>query len=212
VDSVRDAYLKAAGYALGLLRHPAVAAGWDDQSALAEMTVGALAGHLGRQIFTVRQQLDVPAKAEAPISLLDHYARSAWVDAALDDEPNVAVRRGSELESVDGPDALAGRAAAAVAELRARLPAEPADRAVFLPWGPWSLTLDDMLRTRMMEIVVHGDDLACGIGLDQAQPPEAAADIAVELLTRLALRKHGPAALVRALSRAERAPASITAF
>lgn len=124
----------------------------------------------------------------------------------------MAMRRGSELASADGPDALAGRAAAAIAELRAKLPAEPADRTVFLPWGPWSLTLDDMLRTRMMEIVVHGDDLACSVALAEAQPPEAAADGAIELLTRLAVRKHGPAALVRALSRAERAPPSIAAF
>ncbi len=211
MNSVRDEYLESADYALGLLGAPAVAASWAEPSALAEMTVGALAGHLARQIFTVRQQLDDPAGPGEPIPLLAHYARSAWVDAGLQDEPNVAMRRGSELESADGPDALAGRAAAAIAELRAKLPAEPADRTVFLPWGPWSLTLDDMLRTRMMEIVVHGDDLACSVALAE-QPPEAAADGAIDLLTRLAVRKHGPAALVRALSRAERAPASIAAF
>jgi hypothetical protein len=68
-----------------------------------------------------------------------------------------------------------------------------------------------MLRTRMMEIAVHGDDLACSAGLD-AQPPEAAAAVAIELLTALAVRKHGAAALLRALSRAERAPASIAAI
>jgi hypothetical protein len=44
------------------------------------------------------------------------------------------------------------------------------------------------------------------------EPPGAAADEAVELLTRLAVRKHGSAALARALSRAERAPASIAAY
>jgi hypothetical protein len=138
--------------------------------------------------------------------------RSAWVDAGLQDEPNVAMRRDSELESADGPDALAGRAAAAITELRAKLPAESAGRTVFPPSGRWSLTLDDMLRTRMMEIVVPGDELACSVGRAGAQPPEAAADEAVELLTRLALRRNGAAALVRALSRAEQAPASIAAF
>jgi len=32
------------------------------------------------------------------------------------------------------------------------------------------------------------------------------------LLTRLSIRRHGTVALLRALSRAERAPASVTAF
>jgi hypothetical protein len=32
------------------------------------------------------------------------------------------------------------------------------------------------------------------------------------LLTRLAVRRHGPTALLRALSRSERAPATIAAF
>jgi hypothetical protein len=96
--------------------------------------------------------------------------------------------------------------------LRAKLPGEPAGRTVFLPWGPWSLSLDDMLRTRMMEIVVHGDDLAYSVGRSASQPPEAAASAAIGLLSTLALRKHGTAAIVRALSRAERAPASIAAF
>jgi hypothetical protein len=51
--------------------------------------------------------------------------------------------------------------------------AEPADRVVLLPWGPWSLTLDDMLITRIMEIAVHGDDLAYTVGSLDLQLPEA---------------------------------------
>jgi len=212
MTSVRPAYLEAAGYAVGLLRDPAVARRWAEPSALAELSVGALAGHVARQIFTVQQQLADPAGHGEPIGLLEHYARSAWVDAGLYGEANVAMRTSSEREAAAGPAVLADRAAEAVTELAARLAAEPAGRTVFLPWGPWSLTLDDMLRTRMMEIAVHGDDLACSIGRDGVQPPQATAEVAVGLLTSLALRRHGAAALLRALSRAERAPASIAAF
>jgi hypothetical protein len=134
------------------------------------------------------------------------------VDADLQDEANVTIRRDSELEAADGAAALAARTAEAVVLLGAQLPAEPADRAVFLPWGPWALTLDDMLRTRIMEIAVHGDDLACSVDLGEPGLPTAVAAEAIELLTRLAVRRHGAAALLRALSRAERAPASIAAF
>jgi hypothetical protein len=83
---------------------------------------------------------------------------------------------------------------------------------VFLPWGPWSLTLDDFLITRIMEIAVHGADLACSVGLGEVPLPEEAADVAAGLLIRIALRRHGQAAILRALSRAERAPDSIVAF
>jgi Mycothiol maleylpyruvate isomerase N-terminal domain len=190
------------------------------------MSVGALAGHLARQVLLVRRMLATSAGTQSagtqeragtaailePISLLEHYARAAWVDADLQHEANVSIRRDSELEAAGGPAGLAARTAAAAAVLAAQLPAEPADRAVFLPWGPWALTLDDMLRTRIMEIAVHGDDLTCSADLGEPGLPAAVAAEAIELLTRLAARRHGAAALLRALSRAERAPASIAAF
>jgi len=212
MPSVRTAYVAAAGYAAGLLADPAVARRWDDPSALAEMTVGALAGHLARQIFAVPRLLALPATDEPPISILGHYARAAWLGAALQDQANVSIRDESATEAADGPAGLAARAAAVSAGLREQLAAEPADRIVLIPWGPWTLTLDDMLRTRILEIAVHCDDLACSVGLAQLELPDAVTDIAVALLAKLAVRRHGAAAVLRALSRSERAPASIAAL
>ncbi len=212
MTSVSSAFTAAADCAVRLLEDPAVASRWDDPSALAEMTVGALAGHLARQIFNVQRVLAEPPAPESPVSLLEHYAMVTWTQAGLHDGPNVAIRQHSETEAAVGPGALAASAAAALAELRAQLAAEPADRVVVLSWGRWSLTLDDMLMTRIMEIAVHCDDLACSIGLPAAELPDAAADLAAELLVRLAIRRHGQAAVLRALSRAERAPHSIAAF
>jgi Mycothiol maleylpyruvate isomerase N-terminal domain len=239
MTAVRATFLEAAEFAARLLANPAVAARWDDPSALADMNVGALAGHLARQVLLVQRMLATSAgprepagarepagprepagarepagtaAALEPISLPEHYARAAWVDADLQDEANVSIRRDSEREAADGPAGLAARTARAAAVLAAQLPAEPADRAVFLPWGPWALTLDDMLRTRIMEIAVHGDDLTCSVDLNEPELPAAVAAEAIELLTRLSVRRHGAAALLRALSRAERAPSSIGAF
>jgi hypothetical protein len=212
MTSVRSAYDAAAEFAVGLLGDPAVAAHWAEPSALAEMSVGALAAHLARQVVNVQLVLAEPAGAEPPIPLLEHYARAAWIGAGLQGAPNVAIRRDSEDAAVAGPAALAASTASAAADLRAQLAAEPADRAVLLPWGPWSLTLDDMLITRIMEIAVHGDDLACSVGLPDVQLPDAVADIATGLLVRLAMRRHGQAAVLRALARQERAPRSIAAF
>lgn len=207
---VRTVYLEAADRAAGMIADPAVADHWEDPSALPEMTVGALAGHLARQIFNVQRILAQPAADEPPISLLEHYARAAWIDAGLQDPANTSIRDESAQEAAEGPAGLAARAAAAAGELREQLAAEPDGRVVLIPWGPWPLTLDDMLRTRIMEIAVHGDDLACSIGLDEAHLPAAVTDIAIGVLARLAVRRHGATAVLRALSRAERAPASIT--
>jgi hypothetical protein len=212
MTSVRSAFDQAADFAVDLLGDPAVARDWAGPSALAEMTVGGLAAHLARQILNVQRVLAEPMGPEPPIPLLEHYARVTWIGAGLQDAPNVAIRRDSEHGAAAGAAALAASAADAASDLRARLATEPADRVVLLPWGPWSLTLDDMLITRIMEIAVHGDDLAYSVGLPGLQLPEAVADIATGLLVRLAVRRSGQAAVLRALARQERAPQSIAAF
>ena len=62
------------------------------------------------------------------------------------------------------------------------------------------------------EMVVHGDDLASSVGLPTPEYPEAAIEPVLALLTGVAARRHGQTAVVRALSRPQRAPASISAF
>ena len=42
--------------------------------------------------------------------------------------------------------------------------------------------------------------------------PQSAIDTVIDLLSRPAVRRHGPTAVLRTLSRAERAPATIAAF
>ncbi|MFI0447310.1 maleylpyruvate isomerase N-terminal domain-containing protein [Actinomadura sp. 6N118] len=210
--TIRETYLGAAESAVGLLADPAVAAEWQEPSALADFTVGGLAAHLAFQIFCVPSVLAEAPGDEEPIGLLDHYARAAWVDAGLDDEPNVALRRRGEELAADGAEQTTARAERTVADLRDVLADEPADRAVLLPWNGWSLFLDDFLVTRTMELTVHSDDLAVSVGVPTPPASPEAADVVAVLLTRLAVRKHGLTPVLRALSRAERAPETIAAF
>ncbi|MDP4501203.1 maleylpyruvate isomerase N-terminal domain-containing protein [Nonomuraea turcica] len=209
----RQSYLVAAASAVSLLSDPAVAGAWDKPSALTEFSVGGLAGHLAHQIVRVRDALAADnGAAEEPIGLIEHFSRSPWVQAGLDHESNVFVRRGGEAAAADGPVALVERTQALLDLLTAALPAEPADRVVHLPWANWSLTLDDFLLTRLVELVVHSDDLAASVGVETPALPESVIDPAVELLARLAVHRHGATAVIRTLSRAERAPATISAF
>lgn len=217
MNPVREAYLEAAASAQALISSPEVAAAWDAPSALTGFGVDGLAGHLAWQVLCVPRALaegpdEAEQKTEEPISLYEHYARARWLDAGIDDESNVGIRSfGADL-ATDGVDALTARTGSALAELRVALPAEAPDRNVRLPWAEWSLTLDDLLITRMMEIAVHADDLAVSVGVATPALPATVLDPVFDLLMRLAVRRHGPTAVLRALSRAERAPATISAF
>ncbi|MEV0228176.1 maleylpyruvate isomerase N-terminal domain-containing protein [Nonomuraea sp. NPDC050786] len=212
MGGIRQSYLVAAASAVSLLRAPAVAAAWDKPSALTEFSVGGLAGHLAHQLVRVRDVLAPNGQPQEPIGLLEHYSRSPWVQAGLDHESNVSVRRGGQAAAADGAAALADRAQALLDLQSAALPAEPADRVVDLPWSGWALRLDDFLLTRLVELVVHSDDLAASVGLDTPELPSSIIDPVVELLARLAVHRHGATAVIRTLSRAERAPATISAF
>ena len=212
MTGTRDDFLSSARSAADLLRDPAVAAAWSKPSALPEFGVAGLAGHLAFQILAIPRILAQPVPSEQTISLPEHYQRVAWVGAGIDEEINVRIRRGGDEEAAEGPAALVARVDAVVGELTDGLAAEPS-RPVRIPfWGPWSLTLDDMLITRMMELAVHSDDLAVSVGLATPELPPSAVDTVIDLLSRLAVRRHGATAVLRALSRAERAPATIAAF
>lgn len=209
---VREDFLATARVAAGLLREPAVAAVWGEPSALAEFSVGGLAAHLAYQVLAIPEILAQPVPEEPVVPVLQHYARVPWIDAGLDGEINVRIRRGGERIAAAGPAVLTGQLDTTLADLAGSLAAAP-NRPVRIPfWGPWSLLLDDMLVTRMMELAVHADDLAVSAGVPTPPLPPAAVDTVVDLLSRLAVRRHGPTAVIRALSRAERAPATIAAF
>jgi Mycothiol maleylpyruvate isomerase N-terminal domain len=213
-------YLDSAAVAVALLADPAVAAAWDQPSALAEFTVRGLAGHLARQVIVVRELLAAEPPAGQVVSLLDHYARAQWVGASLDHEASGMAHRGDEAAAARGAEAAAARGAAelvrgtaaALAELRAILPGQPDDRLIVAPGGNWLLTLPDFLVTRLVEFTVHADDLSVSVGVPAPDLPPQVTDTVLVLLTRLAARRHGPTAVLRALSRAERAPATIAAF
>jgi hypothetical protein len=210
VTDTRTQYLHAARTALALLEHDAVAAAWDAPSALDGFTTGGLAAHLAQQITSVAAALDTDLAGKATVALLDHYDRAAWLAADIDNEVNTAIRAGSEHRADAGPDTVLADARAALARLDTVLPGMDAAAPLTNAHWAYAMRLDDLLRTRIMEFVVHADDLAVSAGIDTPVFDEDAFDTAVWILTRLAARRHGQAALVRALARTERAPDAIS--
>jgi mycothiol maleylpyruvate isomerase-like protein len=206
-------FVAAARIAADLATSPQVAQRWTDESACAGMTVGGLAHHLFRQATVTVQLLAAPPVADAElVSLLGHYERAAWVTAGPDAEVNVGVREGSNADAAGGPEELRALVEATLAELPAALAAPREPETVHIPWQGWSLTTHDYVVTRLMEMVVHSDDLAASIGVPTPEFPEEVVAPVLGLLSGVAVRRHGQAAVVRALSRPQRAPASVSAF
>jgi hypothetical protein len=208
---IRNAFLDAAESAIGLLRDPAVAASWDKPSALPKWAVSGLAGHLARQVLHVPTLLAATPPPGEPISVLEHYARVDWIDTGTDSPTNTGIRVDAEVDAAGGIADLVERTSTALAGLATTIPRESADRIVHLPWGPWSLSLDDFLTTRLLEIAIHSDDLAISVAIPTPELPGAAIDPVLQLLLELSVRRHGPTTVLRGLSRSERAT-GISAF
>jgi hypothetical protein len=207
---IRDAFLSSAAAAATLLREPALTARWSEPSALTDLSVGGLARHLANQVtHSVPLLAAEPAASAVPV--LEHYTRNAWVTSGIDGRDNIAIRRKGEADAaLTTPAALADEYDAALAELHRVVPVEPGDRVV--AYRAWGLTVDDFLLTRVMELVVHTDDLAVSLGVPTPDLPPEATGATIELLSRVATWRHGPLAVVRALARRERAPESIAAL
>jgi hypothetical protein len=212
MTQIRELWLTTATATAELLAAPEVSAAWYEPSALPEFSVHGLAGHLAGQVFFVSEALDGPLPTEETISIHDYYARAGWIGSDLDDEFNTGIRTKGEKDAADGPALLAARVADAVAELRTRLPSAPARPVRRANWGPFSLTLDDFVTTRLLELTVHNDDLACSVGVPTPELPAEAVETVVDVLSRIALRRHGATSVLRGLTRAERAPGSISAL
>ncbi len=194
---VRPIYLSAARVVPGVVS----AAGdvWSEPSVLPGFTVGGLVGHFVRGVATVVRYLDQPTPPRGPeMDAVDYF------DSFDRREPGFGagvIRRG-EQEAADGPAALAERVAGWVDELEQRFPRLPIDRRVAV-LDAFALPLDEYLKTRLVELVVHHADLAASC--DTPEMPAAARAVAIEVLVALTRRKHGDRAVIEALSRAERA-------
>lgn len=202
-DRLDAVFPDAASIALDLIRLPAVTARWSRPSVLPKMSVGALACHLGRQ--TVRTAEQLPAGTGAtPLDDPDtHYARAAWVTSTSPDDPPNS-RGTDDAEAALGAVALHERVAAALVTVRALFAAGSLPDVVPIPWQGWALRRDDFLLTRLLEIVVHADDLAVSIGVPTPEFPDETFAPVRDLLVRLAVRRHGQSALIGTLTRAER--------
>lgn len=188
-----------------------VADAWTRESVLPGLTVGGLVRHLVSQPECLVEFLTTPGPPDATVlTLVGHYDRVDWLNASLDAPENTSIRDEFNQMGAAGP----GESVQVLDRSRDQIDAaiEAAGPATYVPWQGCSLPTDDFLVVRLMEIVVHADDLACSLG---AATPTFGPDVlepVLALLAALAARRRGQDTVLRALSRHERSEGSVSAF
>lgn len=210
--SFADDVLATARVVRELVAADRVAAHWGDESSCAGMTVGGLSHHLAAQATTSIALLGSEPHDGPTLPVGQHYRQAPWANSPLDAEVNVSIREGSDEAAQRGHAAVLAQLDDEIEQLAGVLGRVDDNTAILIPWQGWALTAHDLMVTRLMEMVVHGDDLAASVDLQTPEFPAEAVRLVVGLLAGVAVDRHGQAAVVRALSRPQRAPGSVSAF
>lgn len=210
-----EEFLAAADAAIGLLESAEVAAGWASASACEGFTVGGLSAHLGWQVQSARWAVESerPAAGVEVTALTEHYARAAWVGAELDAPVNAGIRDTGESRAAAGAVEVARSTREARDVLAAVFGVLSPGEVVAVPWIEGrAMSAEDVLATRVLELLVHTDDLAVSVGVATPAASDAAYGRVIGILAGVSVRRFGALAVLRGLSRTERAPQSISAF
>lgn len=198
---IRTLVVEAVQAAAELMARPSVTAQWDQPSALEGMTVGALSAHLVRAAGATIAYLDRTPQERRPDG--DLLTPFTYFHAALEAPIHDQIKEVSAAESDIGHQATVEKCQQLAADMRTRLAAEPANRLVGALGGRL-LTLDDFCRTRLIEVLLHLDDLAVSTGESRPETDPLGQAIVIEILIGIARHRHGNWNVLYALARAER--------
>jgi hypothetical protein len=206
----RNVFFGATSSLADLIASPAVGDHWGERSCLGGFTVGGIAGHIVRSVQALLDLLERPlpeaARVVTPTQLFgvnkpkrpvldDSIAKFIVADGENWAEFGQGAVVGTFRELVDQAEEVLGDLTATTIIPTIRIP----DGVTFL--GIY-------LTTRVVELVVHGDDLASSVGIDW-QPPFAAGAVAIGMLVQIATEQYGAVEVLRVLARSERAASDV---
>jgi hypothetical protein len=198
---IRDLYLRTAGSGVELIAEPQAERGWRQPSRLPDLSIGGLAGHLARSILQVEWFLDREVPSEPAMTAAEYYANATGI-TERGSPLNESVRVDGEEGGAEGARVLCDRSTAALARLRGRLASEPPERLIEASRRR-VISLDEYLRTRLVELTVHIDDLAASLGVPPPSLPVEAGKEALDVLIESACLRYGVFAVLSALARSE---------
>ncbi len=175
----RASYLSAAGCFVAQVA--AVPTDALDGPGLGDWDLRSLVGHASRSLVTVETYLDQPADVVEVPTAAAYYLRIAESGGTTTPE---ITERGRQAGLAMGDDP-----AAYVRDLAERVTRKLTayDDAYLLTTIAGAMRLDEYLRTRIFELVVHGLDISAACGVDPAldeEPVVDAATLAAEVAAR----------------------------
>lgn len=203
--SIPTLFLELGDTVGAMLSQPVLAERWDEPSALEGMTIGALAAHLGRAFTTTWLYLQAD-----PIGFDDDIDASSYFFKALDRpaedlaELNAGIAQRASDDAELGALGVFDLHETTISDLRMRLVGAPAERGIEV-FDDICMPLDSYLVTRMVEVVVHSDDLAVSLGIDSPVFAPDVVDLVLVALLGVARERHGDVAILREFTRSERA-------
>jgi uncharacterized protein (TIGR03083 family) len=167
--------------------HALTAEELDRPTRLDGWTVRELVAHLGIVLDWVPRYLDAPVPEGEPLALV------AWVGVTR--TAAATIKAGVQEYAADafaGPPAAVAAEFDVAADALLRVLAGPAaaepGRRIAMRFGP--MLLDDYLVTRLVEAVVHADDLAAALGVADFPHDRRAVDTVARLLHAAAARQR----------------------
>jgi hypothetical protein len=207
VNRTRQAFLDASAAAADLVDRPEVEERWLTPGASIGMTVGAVAAHLVSS--GIQMPLPCMDEEEPPGDRsLDPSRFFSGQTLDLSHEQHQQVRDRALAQADLGVAHWREMARSSLRELTERLAAAPEGRRV-VALGRFDMALDDLLVTRLVELIAHGDDLAVSLGLGTPAFSPDAVELFSGCLVKVARRRQGDLAVIRTLARGDRAPAGV---
>lgn len=164
---------------------------------LGEWTIQDLVGHANHSFALVSTYLTGPRRKMKRFSTPPPTFVLAM---ALMGDPASVAQRGCNAGSALGsnPVAVVHECFSQVKLAVTCTPDDAESQFIRVPVG--IMTLDDYLATRIVELVVHGDDLGRALGL-ASEPGNGAVIVALEILSQLSILRSDPLLVIRALTR-----------
>lgn len=199
---MKDLFLANAAVVLSAVSVHAVANAWNDDSILEGQTIGSLAGHLARGSVWVVGDYLAAAPPDGPVDFETAAEYFAAVASELTGDDHASIRDRGAAIAADGHEMVVGQLTNRLAQLTERLVIEPADRLVAVYEGK-VMRLDDYLGTRLVEQVVHLDDLARSLGIDVWPTAPDAEALVISCGAEVGRLRFGGPAMIRTLFRGQ---------
>jgi Mycothiol maleylpyruvate isomerase N-terminal domain len=202
-----DTYLAAVGWLRDIVARSEVADAWCQSSVLEQYTVGGVAAHAVHGVLWLQQVLnDAEPVGLRRVTVGEFFGANRVDDAEDGDRLSASLRTAAEAFAQTGAPLVSAACTASRDELVAMLSTVSSTRPIPIIRVPGGqVPLCEYLPTRILEAIVHGDDVVCSVpGLHVPDPPPPAVAVSLEVCVQLARARVGDLGSLRAFTRAER--------